>query len=117
MGLVNITLGEIMFDKKFRKRVCFFGQDYYIVQFAWYRIIPIWHTLNFWFEQSLIGGTECWSTKLYKYNDAINTAKSLHSIEDINNYYVPYKNMEKMFYNAKKEYYAKNVPVKKQEII
>jgi hypothetical protein len=104
-----------LFNKKFKTRVVHFCRDLYTVEYASYRLIPIWHTLKFWFEQSLTGGTERWSTELLKVEDAENLAKSLRSIEDVIEWYKPHVLREKLFYVEKKEYYEKAVPYSSKE--
>lgn len=104
-----------LFSKKFKTRVVYFGWGKYTVEYANYRLIPIWHTLKFWFEQSLTGGTECWSTELLKVEEAENLAKRLRSIEDVIEWYRPHEEREKLFYIKKKEYYEKAVPYSSKE--
>jgi len=104
-----------LFSKKFKTRVVHFSRDRYTVEYASYRFIPIWHTLKFWFEQSLTGGTECWSTELLKVEDAENLARRLRSIEDVIEWYKPDEEREKLFYIKKKEYYEKAVPYSSRE--
>lgn len=99
-----------MFKKKFKVRVKYFSGDYYTVEYAHYYFIPVYHRLCFWFEQSLTGGTECWSTRLMGYNTAEELAKSLKSIEDVKKWYEKDEARAKDFYSRKKEYYEKNVP-------
>ncbi len=99
-----------MFNKKFKVRVTHFAEDKYVVQYSHHYLIPWYNSLCFWFEQSLTGGTECWSTNLYDYKTAENLAKSLKSIEDVSKWYEKDEAREKDFYKRKKEYYSKNVP-------
>lgn len=99
-----------LFDKKFKVRVRLLAQDRYMVQYTHYRFIPIWHSLCFWFEQTLTGGTQCWSTELFSYQEAEDLAKKLKSIEDVRKWYEKDEAKEKDFYKRRKEYYAKNVP-------
>lgn len=96
--------------KKFKTRVCYFGRDRYTVQYAYYKWFPLWKSLKFWFEQSVIGGTECWSTNLFSVEKAEELASSLKSIRDVEAYYKPYIEEREDFYRRKKEYYKKNVP-------
>ena len=99
-----------MFNKKFKVRVRLFGKDKYQVQFAHYYFIPIFHSLGFWFEQTLTANTQCWSTRLFDYKSAEELAKTLKSIEDVRKWYEKDKAEEKDFYKRRKEYYEKNVP-------
>lgn len=98
--------------KKFRVRVKYFAEGKYEVQFAYYYFIPSFHTLCFWFEQTLTGGTECWSTNLMDYQSAESLAKELKSFEDVERWYEKDEVKERDFYRRKKEYYASNVPYK-----
>jgi len=99
-----------IFNKKFKVRVSYFGRGRYQVQYANYRLIPIWHTLCFWFKQTLTSETECWSYMLMDIDEAERTAKSLKSIEDVKEWYKPYEERRKIFYEQKAEYYKKAVP-------
>lgn len=101
-----------MIKKKFKVRVVYFGEAYYRVQWAEYRIIPRWFTLCFWFEQTLTGGTECWSDKLFNFKDAEKVASSLKSREDVIKFYERDNAREKDFYKRQSEFYGKNVPYK-----
>ena len=103
--------------KHFRKRVSNFSEDYYVVQYAYYNIFPIWHTLNFWFEQTLLGGTEGWTTNLWGYKEAVSVAESLKSIEDVKAYYAPMEERERVFYRNKQAYLKERVPYMQKEIL
>jgi hypothetical protein len=97
-------------NKKFKVRVRYFSSGKYTVQYAHYYFIPNYHSLLFWFEQSLTSGTECWSTRLMDVKSAENLAKTLKSIEDIEKWYEKDELKAKDFRKRKKEYYEKNVP-------
>lgn len=101
-----------MFNKKFKVRVKHFAEDKYVVQYAHYYFIPIYHSLKFWFEQAPTSDTECWSTKLMDYQTAENLASSLKSISDVKKWYEEDEANEKDFYIRKKLYYKKKVPYK-----
>lgn len=104
-------------QKRFRKRVVLFSKDEYAVQYAYYYIFPIWHTLEYWFEADLLCGLERWFVNLWTYDKAVKVAKSLKTIEDVESYYAPFKEKETDFYKRKKEYLLKATLVKVQEII
>jgi hypothetical protein len=97
-------------NKKFKVKVTYFGDGRYQVKYAHYRFIPTYHTLCFWFEQTLTGGTECWSDRLMRIEEAERVAESLKSINDVREWYKPYKKEEISFYKRQAEYYKKNVP-------
>lgn len=99
-----------MFKKRFKVRVKHYVEDKYIIQYAHFYLIPIYHSLCFWFEQTLTSNTECWSTDLMDYREAEELAKSLKSVEDVKKWYEKDEAREKDFYIRKKEYYEKNVP-------
>lgn len=94
----------ILFNKKFKVKITHCGEDKYQVKYAHYRFIPIWHTLRFWFEQTLTGGTECWSTMLFKIEEAERVAKKIKNIADVREWYKPHKERETFFYKRKAEY-------------
>jgi hypothetical protein len=96
--------------KKFKVRVRHYLYDKYVVEFAHYYFIPIYSTLCFWFEQSVAAETHCWSTYLTDYETAENLAKSLKSIEDVEQWYKKDKAREMDFYKRRKEYFEKNIP-------
>jgi hypothetical protein len=104
-----------IFNKKFKVRVNYFAEGRYQVQYAYYRLIPIWHTLCFWFEQTLTGGTECWTDRLMSIDEAEITAKRLKSIDDVREWYKPYEERMKIFYERKAEYYKKAVPYRTKQ--
>lgn len=104
-----------LFDKKFKVKVKYFGKGKYQVKYASYRLIPIYHVLCFWFEQSLTSDTECWSTKLLGIEKAEELAKSLKTIEDIRAWYKPHEHKERSFYRRQAEYYKKNVPYRSKQ--
>lgn len=95
--------------KKFKVRVRHFSQDKYVVEYAYYYIIPIYRPLCFWFEQSVMAGTECWSENLMDFKAAKELSEKLNSIEDIVAWHEKEKKKEKDFYRRKKEYILKNM--------
>lgn len=103
-----------MLNKKFKVRVKHYSKHYYTVQFAYYYFIPIYNSLQFWFEQTLTGGTECWSTKLLDFKSAEELAEKLKLIDDVKKWHEKDEAKAKDFYKRKKEYYAKNVPYDKK---
>ncbi len=80
-----------MLTKKFKVRIKLHSGDKYVVEYAHYRVIPWYTALCFWFSQTLTGGTECWSTNMWPYEQAEEVAKSLTCIDDVHTYYVPYE--------------------------
>ena len=73
-----------MFNKKFKVRVKYYFQNYYVVQYAYYYVLPIYKNINFWFQQSLTSSTACWSVNLFDCESAEKLAKTFNSIEDVN---------------------------------
>ena len=105
-----------IFDKKFKVRVSYFARGRYTVDYTHYRLIPIWRSLFFWFEQTLTGGTQCWSEKLFNVKEAEELATTLKSIEDIRKWYKADEKKEAEFYKRKEAYYKKNVPYRTKQI-
>lgn len=101
-----------IFNKKFKVKVVHFNEDYYIIKYAYYRFIPIYHTLNYWFELTLTSNLEEWTCMIFKVDKAEEVARKMKSIEDVKEWYEPYKNEEKDFYKRKKDFYNNNVPYK-----
>lgn len=106
-----------MFEKKFRVRISLYSRDYYTVEYAHYRFIPFYTPLCFWFEQTLTGGTECWSTRLFKVKEAEEVANNIRSIEDVSEYHKPEHIKRNDFYARKNEYYKNQVPYKSKQIL
>ena len=96
-----------MKDKKFEVKVTYFSEDKYKVQFAHYRIIRIWHTLCFWFESGAPSSFDGWSTSLFSIDEAEKLAKSINSINDIENYYKKEREKEKGYSKRRNEFYKK----------
>lgn len=104
-----------MFNKKFKVRVKHFAECKYTVQYAYYRFIPVWHSLCFWFHQGHPGGTECWSIDLWNVETAERIASSLKTINDVKEYYKPLEEEEAKWRIAEKEYWQKNAPYASKE--
>ncbi len=49
-------------------------------------------------------------TNLFQVNEAEIVAKSLKSIEDVENYYKPHKEREQSFYKRQADFWKKNYP-------
>ena len=105
-----------MFTKKFKVRVKSFSGDKYVVQYAYYRVLPVYTSLSFWFSQTLTGGTECWSINMWAYEQAEKVAEGLTCMVDVQAYYKPYEEERTAFMNAKKKYYEKHVPYASKQI-
>lgn len=101
-----------MFKKKFKVRVVlagyylrllWFSVTNYEVQFAYYRFIPIYSPLCFFFRGS-------WSPNLFGFEEAESIAKNLKSIDDVAKYHEPYEAKEREYLQKERDYYKKNVP-------
>ena len=51
-------------------------------------------------------------TNLFQVNEAEIVAKSLKSIEDVENYYKPHKEREQSFYKRQADFWKKTIPMK-----
>ena len=105
-----------VFSKKFKVRVKYFANCKYTVDYAHYRLIPIWRSLSFWFEQGHPGGTECWTTDLFKVGEAERIAKTLNSVDDVNKFYESRIKKEKKWRENEKEYLKRNTPYQSRQI-
>jgi len=99
-----------MLKKKFKTRVVYFAECKYKVQYAHYRIIPIWRSLKFWFSASYTSNLACWSLDLFDVEEAERVAASFKSIEDVNEYYKPMEQECAQYIERRKEYFKKNAP-------
>lgn len=103
-------------SKKFKTRVCYYSECKYTVDWCNYRLIPIWHSLCFWFDQGHPGITECWSTDLWDYKTAENIASSIKSKNDLRNYYKKDEEKERIWREEEKMFWKKNAPYRSKVI-
>lgn len=106
-----------MFEKKFRVRVSHFAKDWFTVDYAYYRFIPWYNSIMYWFSYGFDTDLESWSTELFNVEDAEEFATNLKSIEDVNEYYRKEKEKESEFYKKKNEFEKKNIPYKSKQIL
>lgn len=97
-------------DKKFRVRVRHYADCKYVVEYAHYRFIPIWHTLNFWFDMGHPGGVECWSTDMWDVEEAERIATRLKSIDDVYEYYKPLIEQKEKWMEDERNYWKAQKP-------
>lgn len=90
--------------KKFKVKITRFSKNKYKVKYAHYWLMPKYHSLNFWFEQTLTDDTECWSSKLFNIEDAEQIAKTLKSYSDVKDWYKPYEKQRELFYCRQAKY-------------
>lgn len=105
-----------MFRKNFKVRVAYFAECRYTVEWACYRFIPIWHTINIWYDFGFTSGLEGFSPKLFYIQDAEIFALRLNSIDDIDRYYKHQRELKSLFLANKREYYRNNAPYKSKII-
>lgn len=103
--------------KKFRVEVHRHSKAKYMVAYAYYRFIPVWRYLHFWFAQGHPGGTECWSRDLFSYKEAEKIASRLKSMEDVNEYYKPFVKEAKEWEEEEKKYCAEHIPYESKRIL
>jgi hypothetical protein len=106
-----------MFEKKFRVRISHFAEDKYTVDYTYYRFIPIYKSINFWFDCGMRGNLESWSTDLFEIKEAEEFAANLKSIEDVNEYYRKENIKRTEFYKKKNEFQKYNIPYKSKQIL
>lgn len=102
-----------MFKRKFKVRVRHYVNTSYVVEWAYYYLIPSWYMLSWWYSISLTHNGR-WVAKCLKYEDAIVLAKTIKTIEDVHKYYEKDNELEREFYERKKEYLRNNAPRKTQ---
>ena len=106
-----------MFEKKFKVRVMHFSEDWYQIQYAYYRIFPNYKSINYWFDCGFTGNLEAWCTEILKIKEAEEFAKTLKSIEDVNKYYQKENVKRREFYKEKNKFKKTNIPYKSKQII
>lgn len=99
-----------LIDKKFKVRVRHFRSCRYIVEYSYYRFIPIWKPLLFWFDQGHPGGCECWSKNMWDVKEAEKIASKLKTIDDIAEYYKPWEKQENEWRKNQKKYLEEKAP-------
>jgi hypothetical protein len=50
-----------MFEKKFRVRISYFAEDWFTVDYAYYRFFPWYNSIMYWFDCGMTGNLESWS--------------------------------------------------------
>lgn len=100
-----------MFKKKFKVRVKHRFLKYYVVQFAHYRFIPVYHSLYYWVD-CLLPFKGRWVLIILDREEAENLAKRFKSIEDVRAFYEKDEERERDSCNNRREYYDKKVPYK-----
>lgn len=103
------------FKMKFKVRVNYYSSDVYTVEWAEYRIFPIWHPLRYWFGHSFTGGTEGWSIYLFSITEAERLALNIKSKEDIEAIYKAERVKEQDFKRRKREYLKRAIPYTTKE--
>lgn len=106
-----------LFKKKFKVRVSLFSESKYTVDYAYYRFIPNWKSLVFWYGVSFDSNIDGWSTDLFSVKEAEEIANRLKSIDDVERYYKPEDRKREKFLIEKEEYLAKNRPYKTKNIL
>lgn len=94
-------------EKKFRVRVIYYGGwiNRWNVQYTYYRFIPIWNTINKYYES-----TNDWSDKIFMLSkNAEEFAYKLNSIEDVYKYYQEAEKEEIEYNRKQKELYPYKV--------
>lgn len=99
-----------VFNKKFKVRIQHFGEGKYTVQYAHYRLIPIWHSLMFWYGMMHPNRNACWSLDLFHRKEAEKLSESFRSIKDVNDYYKPIELERSNWLKEETEYWKREVP-------
>lgn len=100
-----------MFEKKFGVRVIHFRNEYYCVEYTYHYLIPCYKPLMVWYNYGYYDDLEGWTNKLFKYDQAIEFAKTLKTIDDILSLQKIETEKRDLFYEEKKQFHLKN-PIK-----
>ena len=103
------------FPKKFSTKVLHYSKYYYAVYYCYYRIIPIWYPLYYWFDLGHPDDNACWSIRLWDVKTAEHVASSLKTIEDVSIFYKPENEKEQKWKINEIEYWKINVPYKSKK--
>jgi hypothetical protein len=101
-----------IFRKKFKVRVVYFGDNYYVIQYAYYRFIPIYSNI-----EKYVTMFKSWNSVLLPCKDAEEFAEKFNSIEDIKKYYKKYYLEESSVNKSQKIYLEKVKPYESKQII
>lgn len=106
-----------MFNKKFKVRVVYFSGGKYLVEYAYYRFLPNFYPIEYWFSPYLkYIYIEGWVIKLFDCEDAEFFADSLNTIDDVKAYRAKQEMVRKQFYEDRKSFYQNRVPYQKKNI-
>lgn len=75
-----------MFEYKFKSRIVHYNNSYYCLEYAYYRIFPIYHRLKYWFDLGCIDHIGSWSVELFKERDFDSMAAQFNTIEKVRAY-------------------------------
>jgi hypothetical protein len=73
---------------KFKSRIRYYGGDqYYCVEYAYYRLFPIYHKVRYWFHIGVINSSVAsWSIYLFKEQDFDSVSERFNTIEKVITY-------------------------------
>lgn len=98
--------------KKFKTRIKHFGETKYTVDYCYYRFIPIWHSLAYWYDLGHPGNTynHGWDISLWNYKSAEEIAKNIKNIKDVEEYHKPHVEKSLKWKDDEKEFWINNKP-------
>lgn len=102
---------------KFRIKIRHFSEDKYTVQYAYYRFIPIWSCIPYWFESGYVGNLEGIFEKLYNITEAEKVASMINSMEDVNEIIGKVFLERDDFYKRKRAFLKDHIPYHTKEIV
>ena len=100
-----------MFKKKFKVRVRRYCENYYIVEYAYYRFFRWWYEIRYWLDPLSVWDTDGWSPVIFeKYRKAEDFARQLDTYDDIFKHYGEQLEKVEAFKKRRKEYFEKEIP-------
>lgn len=103
--------------RKFAVRVVHFKDEYYSVEYAYYRARPTWYTISKFISHGFFSGLEGWNPCLYKVEEAEVFAQKFKCIEDVQAFEMKEKDQEYCFYKNKQIHFQRAQPYQSRQII
>lgn len=105
-----------MFAKKFKVRITYFGQKYYVIEYAYYRIFPFWKHIYQWIEFRN-SDLSTWNPILGNVFEMEEKAKTFKTYSDIQSHYTRENENRALTLKRYEEYQKKYVPYNNKTII
>lgn len=107
------------FPKVFKLEVRLFTphSKWYYISYSNSRFSDNWESLSFWWSLGPTHRDACWSTRLMEYDDMIEFASALTSMDAVDEYYQKQTVVKEQDEKLREEWYRSVQPVKVQKIV